>query len=129
MHKRNYILAWFTPGDLVLIALLLLLSGLSFWINRATTLEGSWAVIHLQGDEIARLPLNKNRRFEVTGPLGKTNISIQDGQVKIESSACPHKLCTQMGPASRTGELLVCVPNLVVVQVVGHRNSFDFITE
>jgi hypothetical protein len=122
------ILKWFTPGDRLLIFSLLILSGLSFWFTR-TTSEGAWVIVQVQGNTVARLPLNENRHFAVQGPLGETVISIQHGRAAIESSACPHQLCTQMGSVSHAGQMVVCVPNRVVVQVLGQRNSFDFITE
>lgn len=128
MQSMREMVKWFTPGDWLVIFSLLLLSGVSFWLTR-TIPAGAWVVVQVQGNEVARLALTENRQISVRGPLGETVISIQHGQAAIQSSACPHQLCTRMGPVSRAGQMLVCVPNQVVVQVLGPHLTFDLITE
>lgn len=128
MQSVREMLKWFMPGDWLVIFSLLLLSGISFWFTR-TIPAGAWVVVQVQGNEVARLVLTENRQILVHGPLGETVISIQHGRAAIQSSACPHQLCTRMGTVSRVGQLLVCVPNQVVVQILGPHTTFDLVTE
>jgi hypothetical protein len=64
-------------------------------------------------------PLNKDARFEVSGPLGKTTIVIRAGQAYIEDSPCANKLCVNMGKISKNGQWVSCLPNKVFVRVEG----------
>ncbi len=76
---------------------------------------------------MGRYPLNGEREISAPGPLGKTHIKIAGGKVWVVDSPCPHKLCVKMGKRGRAGEVIVCVPNRVIVRVEGRR-EFDTIT-
>ncbi|WP_020678198.1 NusG domain II-containing protein [Geopsychrobacter electrodiphilus] len=77
-------------------------------------------VIVYTGEKIAFVgPLNQNRQLEFQGPLGKTEIEIKGGQVRVLASPCPRKICIGMGEVHRSGDLLACVPNRVVVRIEG----------
>ena len=46
-------------------------------------------------------------------------ITVQDGQVFVSGASCPDKLCMAQGHKSHGGETIVCLPNKLVVSVVG----------
>ena len=52
------------------------------------------------------------------------NVSLSDGKVRVVSSTCPDKVCVRTGEISKTGEIIVCVPNRVSVKMTG-REEFD----
>lgn len=62
---------------------------------------------------------------EVTGPRGVTRIEIKDGRVRVLSSPCPLKLCQRAGWIGEAGEMIVCLPNEVVVRLPGRRRGVD----
>lgn len=64
---------------------------------------------------------------EVEGALGTTTIAIEDGGVRIVDSPCPHKICVKKGRVSRVGDFVACLPNGVVLTVVGV-SDYDGIT-
>lgn len=63
--------------------------------------------------------LAEDGRYEVPGPLGQTVIVVRAGAAQVESSPCPHQICVGMRAVDRPGETVVCVPNGVVVRVLG----------
>lgn len=63
--------------------------------------------------------LNEERTLDVDGPLGTTRVVVSGGAVRIVSSPCPRGICVAIGPIDSPGESAVCVPNRVVVRVVG----------
>ncbi len=111
-------LAATTWGDRVLVALLLAASlagvALAGPSPRATT-----ATVRVGGREAARLALATDRTLAVRGPLGETEIVVEGGAARVVASPCRRKVCVRMGRAARRGDLLVCVPNRVVVEVDG----------
>ena len=108
-----------TWGDKLLIGFLLVLSLLSIAVVNRLTTRGSAVVVEVNNQEISRLDLFQDGQRTVTGPLGDMVIQVRGGQVRVVSSPCPHKLCVRMGWANRAGDLIVCVPNRVVVRVEG----------
>ena len=83
--------------------------------------RGHGATVRITGDggfeHLA--PLGSDAMVEVEGPLGTTVIEVADGEARVLSSPCPHELCVKMGAVGTPGRAVVCVPNKVVVTVVG----------
>ncbi len=72
-----------------------------------------------EGATLFTAPLERDRTAELTGPLGTTRMEIRDGKVRIVSSPCPYKVCIGMGDISHAGEIIACVPNRLLVQILG----------
>jgi hypothetical protein len=114
MDIKKYI----RPADWILIAFLLVTAVLSFFLIPRWLMSGATDVEILSRDKILRrYPLNKDRRVEVPGPLGTSEVKIKEGRVRIQSSPCPHKTCMTMGDIGTEGGILVCLPNEIVVRV------------
>lgn len=108
-----------TRGDKILMVALLALSLGSIAVVGRLVEKGSVAVVEVDGQEIFRLSLSVDSQRAVPGPLGDTIVQVHDGRVRVASSPCPYKLCVRMGWANEAGDLIVCVPNRVVVRVEG----------
>jgi hypothetical protein len=110
--------AYIRPADWVLIAFLLVTAVLSFFLIPRWLMSGATEVEILAGDRlVGRYPLNHDQRIEVPGPLGVSEIVIEGGHVRFQSSPCPHKTCKAMGNLGTEGGILVCLPNEIVVRV------------
>ena len=72
--------------------------------------------------------LDQRKVLRVPGPLGDTTVVIQDGRAWIQDSPCREKICVKMGKIKRPGEQAVCLPNRVIIEVVGDRKSIDAVT-
>ena len=64
-------------------------------------------------------PLDQPCEVELAGPLGPTRLMIDQRGARITASPCALKVCMGMGPARHPGDLLVCLPNRILVQVEG----------
>lgn len=117
-----------TRIDLYLILALALFCIISLWqvMGRQT---GSRLVV-FRGDEVAYVgPLNQDRLLDIAGPLGDTRVKIANGEVRILTSPCPRKLCLSFGEVRKSGDLLACVPNRVVVRIEGQKvKSYDLLS-
>ena len=75
------------------------------------------------------VPLDRDGTYEVPGPLGSTVVRVAGGSASVGSSPCPNQICVRMGAIRSPGQALVCVPNHVVVSVVGDEpRSTDAVT-
>ncbi|WMJ75879.1 MULTISPECIES: NusG domain II-containing protein [unclassified Sedimentibacter] len=55
--------------------------------------------------------------FVVESESGSNKIHIEDGYVWIEEATCPDKICLHQGRISNDGEVIVCLPNRLMVQI------------
>jgi hypothetical protein len=77
------------------------------------------ADVSVSGDLSFRLPLDEDAVRDAAGPLGATRVEVRSGQVRVLSSPCPLKLCEKRGWIDRGGDMIVCLPNEVVVRLPG----------
>ena len=119
-----------TYGDKILICGLLLISVFSFPFVRNVARKGNSVQIEVDGTVFDVVSLATDRTVEVTGPLGKTYVIIHDGEAHVSDSPCRAKICVRTGQISRTGQLIVCVPNKVVVRIIGQEElPYDAVTQ
>jgi len=124
---RRYI----TRGDVVLILLLSAMTVTSFIFLRVLAGGGKHVVVEVDGRRVLELSLDRDVTETVDGPLGGTVVRIEHGTVHVPDSPCPHKYCVRMGRISFRGEVIVCVPNRVVVSIRGgdDEEAYDGVTQ
>lgn len=109
MNRRDWILVAIVLAAAVLLAAFFRFSGRS---------TGNAIRIRVNGEEIGRYALNKNRTIKVENHYGKNVIVIQDGEAYMEEADCPDHYCIQQGRIHRANETIVCLPHKLVVEVV-----------
>ena len=124
------ILYLFTTGDKILVVAIILIGIFSIFALNKYQQPGQTVSIKVSGQIKHRLKLNQDREILVTGPIGKTVIQIKDKKITVIHSDCPEKICVKTGAIHRAGEIIVCVPNKVVISIEGEvNNHFDVITQ
>jgi hypothetical protein len=106
--------------ELVLVTAILVISGLLSGIlyvkNRKPAKQ---VVVTVDGRTVATLDLHKNIDVVIDGYGGTDHLIIKDGYSSITEASCPDKVCVRTGKIHRSGELIVCLPNRVVVTIEG----------
>jgi len=109
------------------IAVVILLVALVMmgWVlyRRVMTPLGQQATVLVDNREVKTLllePSGEKREITVQGLRGESVIRVDGSYISFIASACPDKLCIKMGAKSRPGEVLVCLPNRVVVRIEGN---------
>ncbi|MFW6293080.1 MAG: NusG domain II-containing protein, partial [Spirochaetota bacterium] len=64
-------------------------------------------------------PIDSDRVFVVSGPLGETEVEIRDRLVRVASDPGPLQICVLQGWIESPGQWLACLPNQVFVQITG----------
>ena len=108
-----------TRADKILIACLFALNVVLFARMDFSQRAGSWVVIEVEHKVVERLPLSENRVVHVTGPIGETEVEIKDGKARVRKSPCNRKLCIKSGYIQYADRFAACLPNRVVVRVLG----------
>lgn len=53
----------------------------------------------------------------IRGPLGKTGVTIENGQVWVHTATCRNQICRHTGFASQVNEVIACAPNKIMIQI------------
>ena len=79
-----------------------------------------------QGDKvIGTYDLNQTRELHVNGAMGESIISISAGKVRFKQSPCTGQYCVHQGWLQHAGQVAICIPNQVSLQLIGAKNSYD----
>lgn len=120
-------IAWRTllrPGDWVLLVLAIGGCGALFpWLWHGGIADR--AIVKRDGQVVAELDLRSRRELFVDGPLGVTVIVAEPGRVRVHSDPGPRQYCVRQGWLARPGEIAICAPNHVSVQIVGRGSAYD----
>jgi hypothetical protein len=119
MKKLDYIII------VSLIAISLITSGIIVFSYSRIKYESKVIKISVKGKSYKEIPFNDKTKETITvkTELGTNVINISDGYARIAEADCPDKLCVKDGMISKPGQSLVCLPNKVVVEVKGVRDT------
>jgi hypothetical protein len=85
----------------------------------------SQLIIRLADKVVGTYDLNQIRELHIHGPKGDAIISIQQGKVRFKQSPCANQYCVHQGWLSRAGQVAVCLPNQISLQLLGATNPYD----
>ena len=79
-----------------------------------------------QGDKIIGVyDLNQSRNLRIHGVLGDSLISIMQGKVRFKQSPCHNQYCVHQGWLSHSGQVAICIPNQISLQLLGAKSPYD----
>ncbi|MDD2775866.1 MAG: NusG domain II-containing protein [Gallionella sp.] len=82
-------------------------------------------VIRSGGKIFREVSLSQDQEIAVTGPLGISIIVIQKRKVRIASDPSPRQYCVRQGWLQQAGEVALCLPNQISVELVGSKKQYD----
>ena len=75
-------------------------------------------IVYVNGVEKERFPLHEDRLVEIETEDGGTNLlQIKDGEAEIVEANCTDHICEKQGRISKNGDMIVCLPHGVLVQI------------
>ena len=120
-------LALLRPGDWLTLTAGAALVGASvpmFWQGGLA----DRAIVRQEGRVFAELDLRARKQLEVPGPLGITLIAVEPGRARVVSDPGPRQYCVRQGWLMRPGEIAICAPNRVSLQIAGRTKVYDSIS-
>lgn len=117
LKKLDYIII----GVLIFITLA---SSAASLLSAARKYDSLYVNIEVEGKPYKKVPLTgQSEKIKIQTDLGTNIIDLSDGKVHIDEADCPDKICIKDGFISKPGQMLVCLPNKVVIQIVGQDNN------
>ena len=111
--------------DLALVLCLLLFALILFLITRTTHDTGATVRVSIGGEVVGEYSLLSDGEYQLNG--GTNILLIKDGEASVIYADCPDKICQKTSPISLTGERIVCLPNKLMIEIVGE-GDVDFVS-
>lgn len=106
--------------DFGVLVFFIMLGLLSFWLlQMGSGQAGDRVVIRQAGKPVGSYSLRENRQIILQNSYGTNKIMIQDGVVYMEEASCRDQICVKHKPISRSKERIVCLPNKLMIQIIG----------
>lgn len=108
------------PGDILVCALVLALGCALLLLPRLWRDPGGYAQVEVDGQVVAEIRLDgpdEDIRVEA-GDLSFV-LRREGGAIAMAEIDCPDHICERTGFISAQGQMIICLPNRVSVQIVG----------
>jgi hypothetical protein len=102
-----------------LVAILFLFKTL--WVNA----PASKLQIRQGSQIIGTYDINQTKELHIHGPIGESQISIADGKVRFKQSPCTNQYCVHQGWLKKAGQVAICLPNQLSLQLLGEDKPYD----
>lgn len=114
-------------GDFVIIgAVLVTAAALALIIAMQSAGDRLYAEIWQDGELVERIALTD--QLERTVSLDGHNMIVLSGKTaRMQRADCRDQVCVRSGTLTRAGQAAVCLPNRVVVKIVGEKSEIDAI--
>lgn len=113
--------------ELALLGLILILLCLWAFLPKGA---GNTAVVTVDGETVAELPLDQNASISVDGyEEFSLTVMVENGVCYVVESNCPDLICQNHAPISGAGEQIVCLPGRTVVTVRGEEGQVDAVAK
>lgn len=114
-------------GDFVIIAAVLLLAAaLTAWFALGTSDGQLYAEVWQDDVLMERVKLTDETDREID--LDGHNVIVLAGKTaRMESADCHDQVCVRTGTLTRAGQVAVCLPNRVILKIVGETSEIDAI--
>ena len=57
--------------------------------------------------------------------VSQSMIEIKAGRARFAHAPCKNQYCVQQGWIHRTGQMLICIPNEVSIEILGKTKAYD----
>lgn len=119
-----------TKGDKVLVIVLIIFSLLfAYYISTINnSLENKYVSIQINGEEVKTIKFSDDiigEKYVLETKFGRNVLQFGDNEVRIIEASCPDQLCIKQGKIGQVGQLLVCLPNRLVVEIKANDNIND----
>lgn len=123
----------FTKGDKILIFTLIGVALSIFFLQRISQTHSGQRRVFVEVDNrvVQRFMLKEKtlpQEIPIPLPKGEARLEMKGGKVRMlamKRKICPKGICSQMGWIGRPGEMIICMPNRLVVRIEASEGEVD----
>ena len=102
--------------DLIVIIVLLVISGIGYFVFQLSQGEKEVAEIYYKNEVVKVIDINVDQTYTIEGSYGSFSIEVKDGKYHAVNVDCPNHDCEKVGWVSiGSSKQIVCVPNEIYV--------------
>lgn len=117
--------------DISLIVIIVIINCFLIYYNSKNIVysENNKAMIYSDNKLVGEYVLSKDFQdeFTIKTENGYNTIKIENKKIWIKDADCPDKYCQHQGEISGDGQVIVCLPNKLLIKIVGNDKDIDFI--
>ena len=110
-------------GDFLIIGIVALTIATSFLTVFLPKKEGNAVTVTVAGKTVLIASLDTDFEQEIIAENGKNTLVIKDGYADIVSADCYGNDCVHQRKISKNGEIIVCLPHKMVVEIISYEES------
>ena len=108
--------------ELLIILFIIILAFFVWFVNYLlkSNKDSSYLLVTINGETYKEIPLNSKTTSDpirIDTPLGYNIFTVEKGVVNMTEANCPDLVCVHTAPASEAGEMIVCLPHKVVLEI------------
>ena len=108
-------------NDWIIITVVVVVASAFFRMHFLGSERGNGVVeVQVDGKVYGRYSLAKEREIEINDT---NRLEIKNGTARIIWADCPDQVCVHHKEISRNGESIICLPNKVVISIVGDEDA------
>lgn len=104
-------------------------ASVAFLLLNGGEAEHPTARITLDGELVEEIDLTTVQEpycFTVEGKNGRTNtILVEPGRIRVSEASCPDQICVNQGFIADSTTPIVCLPNKLMIEIVGGGDGLD----
>lgn len=100
-------------NDLIIIVSVLVLAVATALFLGINGKNGTSVVISRDNEVLYKVPLNEDDRIDIDTNI----IIIENGKAFVKEANCNNQICVNHKPIKKTGEVIACLPNKVLVEI------------
>lgn len=104
-------------ADAILIAVLIAVTAAFCTVRFLSSDKGGVAVVSVNGEIYGEYDINTDISKTVTTEYGSNTIVIKNGKVSVSDADCPDKYCVHHIPVKNEGDMIVCLPHRLTVEI------------
>ncbi|MBI5788333.1 MAG: NusG domain II-containing protein [Candidatus Schekmanbacteria bacterium] len=108
---------YLTLADKILIICLAVLALGSYSVWGILQPAGEQAIILVDNRPLAVFSLKQSGLYRVQGREGELVVQIKDGALRVLNAGCREQVCRHMGWIKNTGEVIICLPNHLLIRI------------
>ena len=112
-------------SDIKLVFILFIIIVCLFVFINVTKKDGVLAEVYYENEKILTIDLSVDDEYTVDGALGDVVIEVKNKKVRVKEENSPKNICSKEGYIGDSSRTLICLPNKIIIKIVGESEEID----
>ena len=115
-------------NDMILIVIILIIALIIFIVPKINSNQGNKiANVYYENKLIKTIDLSSNlkQEYNIKGYNGDIVIETKDNMIRVKTENSPLHLCSKQGWVENSHEVIVCLPNRIIIKIEDNEEMYD----